>query len=44
MRAMVAVGRNTGVSGLSENDDWTTCDAHEMRGAVEYLRHKRGER
>ncbi len=41
---MVAVGRDTGVAGLPASDDWTTWDAHEMRAAVEYLRHKRGER
>ncbi len=41
---MVAVGRDTGVAGLPASDDWTTWDAHEMRAAVEYLRHERGER
>ena len=41
---MVAVDRNTGVAGLPASDDWTTWDAHEMRAAVEYLRHKRGGR
>jgi len=41
---IVAVGRDTGVSGLPESDDWTTWDADQMRAAVDYLRHKRGER
>ena len=41
---MVAVGRDTGVAGLPASNDWTTWNAHEMRAAVEYLRHKRGER
>lgn len=41
---MVAVGRDTGVSGLPASDDWTAWDAHEMRATVEYLRHKRGGR
>ena len=41
---VVAVGRDTGVSGLPARDDWTAWDAAEMRAAVEYLRHKRGRR
>jgi hypothetical protein len=41
---IVAVGRDTGVADLPPNDDWTTWDAHEMRAAVEYLRHKHGDR
>ena len=41
---VVAVGRDTGVAGLPESDDWTTWDADQMRTAVEYLRHKRGDR
>ena len=35
---LVAVGRNTGVSGLPASDDWTTWDADEMRAAVDYLK------
>ena len=38
---LVAVGRGTGVAGLSESDDWTTWDAGQMRAAVEYLEHLR---
>ena len=41
---IVAVGRDTGVSGLPASDDWTKWDADQMRAAVDYLRHKRGER
>ena len=41
---IVAVGRDTGVSGLPASDGWTTWDRNEMRAAVDYLRHKRGER
>ena len=41
---VVAISRDTGMAGLPTSDDWTTWDAHEMRAAVEYLRHKHGGR
>ena len=41
---LVASGRNTGVPGLPETDDWTVWDADQMRAAVEHLEHKRGVR
>ena len=39
---LVASGRNTGVPGLPETDDWTAWDADQMRAAIEHLEHKRG--
>ena len=39
---IVISGRNTGVSGLPENDDWTAWNADEMQAAVERLQRKRG--
>ena len=41
---LVASGRNTGVPGLPETDDWTAWDADQMRAAVDYLQRKRGVR
>ena len=41
---IVAVGRDTGVTGLPTSNDWTSWDAREMRAAVEYLRRKHGDR
>ena len=41
---LVASGRNAGVPGLPETDDWPAWDAAPMRAAVEYLEHKRGVR
>ena len=41
---LVASGRNAGVAGLPETDDWTAWDADQMRAAVEHLEHKRGIR
>ena len=41
---LVASGRNTGVPGLPETDDWTAWDADQMRAAIEHLEHKRGVR
>lgn len=41
---LVASGRNIGVPGLPETDDWTTWDADQMRAAVEHLEQKRGIR
>ena len=34
---LVASGRNTGVPGLPETDDWTAWDADQMRAAIEHL-------
>ena len=39
---IVIAGRNAGVSGLPENDDWSAWNADEMRAAVEHLQRKRG--
>lgn len=41
---LVASGRNAGVPGLPETDDWTAWDADQMRAAVEHLERKRGVR
>jgi len=41
---LVASGRNAGVPGLPETDDWTAWDADQMRAAVEHLEQKRGIR
>ena len=41
---LVASGRNTGVPGLPETDDWKAWDTDQMRAAVEHLEHKRGVR
>ena len=38
---LVAVGRDTGVSGLPAGDDWTAWDAQQMRAAVDYLEQMR---
>ncbi len=39
---IVSAGRSAGVSGLTENDDWTAWNADEIRAAVEHLQRKRG--
>lgn len=39
---IVIAGRDAGVSGLPENDDWTAWHADEMGAAVERLQRKRG--
>ena len=41
---VVASGRNTGVPGLPESDEWTQWHAEQMRAAVDYLERKRGIR
>ena len=41
---LVASGRNTGVPGLPETDDWKAWDADQMQAATEHLEHKRGVR
>ena len=38
---LIAVGRSTGVPGLSASDDWTTWDARQLRAAVDYLERMR---
>ena len=38
---LVAIARDTGVPGLPPDDDWTACDAGEMRAVVEYLQQMR---
>ena len=38
---VVAPGRNTGVPGLPESNDWMQWDADQMRAAVEHLERKR---
>ena len=38
---LVILGRNRGVAGLPEVDDWTAWDAGQMRAAVDYLEQMR---
>ena len=41
---VVAVGRSTGLAGLSKSDKWVNWDAGEMQAAVDYLERKCGGR
>ena len=41
---IVVAARSAGVSGLSDNDDWTAWNADEMCAAVELLQRKRAAR
>ena len=38
---LVAVGRNAGIAGLPEGDDWTAWDAEQMWAVVDYLEQMR---
>lgn len=41
---IVAAGRNAGVDGLPQHDEWAEWNSREMRAAVDYLEQQCGTR